>query len=54
MVLQQSRQYYKLIPESFKNPVLLMGGAGKTGTFANVLMNERISGVVNKIYLIFF
>ena len=37
---------FKLIPENFKNPILLMGGAGKPEHFANVLTNERISGVV--------
>ena len=40
------RSTFKLIPESFKNPILLMGGAGKPEHFANALMNERISGVV--------
>ena len=48
MVLQAGldRSTFKLKPESFKNPILLMGGAGNPEHFANVLMNERISGVV--------
>ena len=37
---------FKLIPDDFKNPILLMGGAGKPEHFAEVLTNNRISGVV--------
>tara|TARA_Y100000768_G_C23898549_1_gene643844 strand:+ start:74 stop:853 length:780 start_codon:yes stop_codon:yes gene_type:complete len=37
---------FKLIPDDFKNPILLMGGAGKPEHFASVLINQRISGVV--------
>lgn len=37
---------YKLIPENFKNPLLLMGGAGKPEHFTEALNIDLISGVV--------
>jgi imidazole glycerol-phosphate synthase subunit HisF len=37
---------YTLLPDDFKNPILLMGGAGKPEHFADILINERISGVI--------
>jgi cyclase len=36
----------KLIPEEFKNPILMMGGAGKPEHFWPVLSEKKISGVI--------
>ncbi len=35
-----------LIPEKFKNPILVMGGAGKPEHFTEALNHEKISGVI--------
>ena len=35
-----------LIPKKFKNPILVMGGAGKPEHFISALSHERISGVI--------
>ena len=40
------KKTYKLIPDDFKNPILLMGGAGKPEHFADVLCKDKISGVI--------
>ncbi len=37
---------FKEIPNDLKNPVLLMGGAGKPDHFVNILKNDKISGIV--------
>ena len=34
------------IPKDFKNPVLIMGGAGKPDHFSSILKDKKISGVV--------
>lgn len=36
----------KEIPSDLRNPVLLMGGAGKPEHFVNILKNDNISGIV--------
>ena len=35
-----------LIPKKFKNPILIMGGAGKPEHFTEALNHEKISGVI--------
>lgn len=39
-------QTFREIPDNIRNPVLLMGGAGKPEHFVNILKNDKISGVV--------
>ena len=34
------------IPKDLRNPILLMGGAGKPEHFVNTLKNDKISGIV--------
>ncbi len=37
---------FKKIPKDLRNPILLMGGAGKPEHFVNTLKNDKISGIV--------
>lgn len=37
---------FKEVPNDIKNPILLMGGAGKPEHFVKVLKNDKISGIV--------
>ena len=43
-----------MIPKNFKNPILLMGGAGKPEHFYETLAQKKVSGIITANLFNFF